>query len=1217
VIAPRPNRSGKAISNADQGDNPMSASNANGHSFGDEIDVLCDRFEAEWKAGLRPRVETYLAEISESAHPDLLRQLLRVELYYRRADRESPTPEEYEQRFPQHADLVRRVFAEPEPRDSREMPPPSAAAEHPVAATGSHYPAVPDHEILEVLGVGGTAIVYKARNKRLNRLVALKMMRAGDNVGSEEVARFLIEGQAVARLNHPNIVKIYKIGEQDGLPYLSLEFCEAGSLEAKLQGKPLPPQEAAQLVETLARAMHAAHERGIIHRDLKPGNVLLTAAGQPKITDFGLAKKLDAPATWTVSGAVLGTPNYMAPEQAAGKTAQIGPAADIHALGAILYECLTGRPPFGAATAVDTMLQVLFEQPLPPRYFQRSLPRDLEIICLKCLRKEPEQRYESAAALADDLHHFLAGDPIRVRPLTIWEEQHLLYKSKFPVAAFNAVFFFILGWMITLFVVPGLVAFALTLIWFLRPSLWKVVVSSLIVAGATLASFALVKDSIIILATGLAVGMGTAVCIGTTSRVISRYSRRSMLEILPALAMGALVGALVGGAIGHPTSDRVDQPAIKWVDGRWTRIAPPAPSTRSQFYLRMVGTGFLGFASAGLLLAAYHIRRDRRQLRLGPNTYSTGPPRPALLAQSTQRADAVSGLRIAESYPPIGSSEERISLLLRSPPPSVTPLPHDSPAVPGYELLGLLGRGGMGVVYQARHVLLERTVALKVIRAEANPGDAGWERFQVEARAVARLHHPNIVQVYDVGVSNGRPHAALEYVAGGSLAQYLSGQPLSAQHAAQLVETLARAVDTAHRHGILHRDLKPANVLLTPDGQPKITDFGLAKLVDEPTGLTPSDTVLGTPCYMAPEQASGKIREVGPAADIYGLGATLYEVLTGRPPFRAATALETLKQVRLKEPASPRSLQPDVPRTLESICLKCLAKQPRQRYASALELADDLRRFRQGEPTRARPPAVWKHILALKYQYGIGTKQTVSVAEFLAFVVLWLVPLAVFGLVYSTTRNVFPILSMLYWPFIFVPLALRWKKYQSVKAGHLIDSVASGVDLPLWKDGWILVPVSRLRFPPICCDCGTATTETIMDRRFEPLGISPVTIPLCDACQAELRKQKAIAFLFTAFALVFITLLPIVILDDWLTGSTGRNIVCIPCCATPYIALAALIGLSHKRMAPFGVGRYSSENGTIELLFRSAEYAEKFIAGIRTRPPEDAERRGSKGRRPS
>src|SRR5262249_39325857 len=148
--------------------------------------------------------------------------------------------------------------------------------------------------------------------------------------------------------------------------------------------KPLPPREAAQLVKSLARAMHAAHERGVIHRDLKPGNVLLAAAGQPKITDFGLAKKLDAPAGWTVSGAVLGTPNYMAPEQAAGRTAQIGPAADIHALGAILYECLTGRPPFQAATPVDTLIKVLFEQPLSPRYFQGSIPRDLEIICLKC-----------------------------------------------------------------------------------------------------------------------------------------------------------------------------------------------------------------------------------------------------------------------------------------------------------------------------------------------------------------------------------------------------------------------------------------------------------------------------------------------------------------------------------------------------------------------------------------------------------------------------------------------------------------------------------------------------------------------------------------------------------------------------------------------------------------------------------------------------------------
>jgi serine/threonine-protein kinase len=211
-------------------------------------------------------------------------------------------------------------------------------------AEAGPLPRPPGYEVLGVLGRGGMGVVYRARHVKLNRIVALKMILTGGHAGEAELARFRTEAEAVARLQHPNVVQVFEVGESEGHPFLSLEFCPGGSLEKKLQGTPLPPGQAAQLVETLAQAMQAAHEKGVIHRDLKPANVLLAEDGTPKITNFGLAKKLDE-AGQTATGAVMGTPSYMAPEQAGGKAKELGPACDIYALGAVLYECLTGRPP--------------------------------------------------------------------------------------------------------------------------------------------------------------------------------------------------------------------------------------------------------------------------------------------------------------------------------------------------------------------------------------------------------------------------------------------------------------------------------------------------------------------------------------------------------------------------------------------------------------------------------------------------------------------------------------------------------------------------------------------------------------------------------------------------------------------------------------------------------------------------------------------------------
>jgi serine/threonine protein kinase len=297
---------------------------------------------------------------------------------------------------------------------------------------------IPGYEIIAELGRGGMGVVYQARQLGLKRLCALKMILAAGHAGPSDLARFTTEAEALARLQHPNIVSIYEIGTHQGKPFFSMEYCPGGSLDRKLNHKPLDPRQAARLVRTLAEAMHAAHRANIIHRDLKPANVLLASPGResgeliPKITDFGLAKKLDD-SSQTQTGAIMGTPSYMAPEQASGQK-NIGPAADIYALGAILYECLTGRPPFQAATPLDTLLQVLEHTPLPPQMLNPAVPRDLQTICLKCLEKEPRQRYASAEALANDLARWLSGETITARSYNLLDRlKSVLDRSQYDV----------------------------------------------------------------------------------------------------------------------------------------------------------------------------------------------------------------------------------------------------------------------------------------------------------------------------------------------------------------------------------------------------------------------------------------------------------------------------------------------------------------------------------------------------------------------------------------------------------------------------------------------------------------------------------------------------------------------------------------------------------------------------------------------------------------
>jgi serine/threonine-protein kinase len=304
---------------------------------------------------------------------------------------------------------------------------------------GTTLPQIPGYEVEAVLGRGGQAVVFRAQHLRLNRPVALKTVLAGAYAGPREQACLQREAEAVARLRHPHIVQVYDVGNHEGRPYFTMEYVEGGSLAQKLAGAPQPARAAAQLVATLAGAVQAAHACGIVHRDLKPANVLLTADGTPKISDFGLARPLQSGAGLTQSGVPMGTPSYMAPEQARGQAQALGPALDVYALGAILYELLTGRPPFRAATAAETVQQVISQEPAPPSRLNDQVPRDLETICLKCLQKEPPKRYAGAAALAEDLCRFLDSKPVLARPIGPWERAAKLVRGRPALAALLAV----------------------------------------------------------------------------------------------------------------------------------------------------------------------------------------------------------------------------------------------------------------------------------------------------------------------------------------------------------------------------------------------------------------------------------------------------------------------------------------------------------------------------------------------------------------------------------------------------------------------------------------------------------------------------------------------------------------------------------------------------------------------------------------------------------
>jgi serine/threonine protein kinase len=903
--------------------------------------------------------------------------------------------------------------------------PPSPANSSTTIATSPSSGAfgidIPGYEILELLGRGGMGVVYKARQLRLKRLVALKMVRAGAHADERDLRRFRAEAEAVARLQHPNVVQIFDIADHNGLPYFAMEYADGGTLEQFVRNSPLAPAHAAELLRTLASAMHHAHGRGIIHRDLKPANVLMLADGTLKITDFGLAKILDEEQSLTPTAALLGTPGYMAPEQAAGKAKRVGPATDIHALGAILYKLLTGHAPFRGETVIDTLDKIRFEAPMPPRQVQPQVPQVLEAICLKCLAKQPEDRYRSAGELADELGRFLSNEPAvpTPRPLppsasepphqvstlssvpveekthdkTTWWAQWAT-QSGYDVLEETArreqtvacnVRLRSTGEVRILEATSGTPRMAKhlakhaghmqRLAQIVHPQLLRIFEVHLQPEGCCVVSERTEGDNLAQrIARELPHWRGAANVVKEMAGALHEAHRSGLVhrDVRPANVVWTADDMKLGGFDLAKFADEPEDEGT--VVGTPSYMAPEQADGRVAEYGPATDVYGLGAMLYELLSGRPPFQAERLDDVLAQVRNRLPLPPRSLRPEIPEELERICLKCLAkqpvERYQSADALAEALHVFLKSAPvptPVETrqeppqPESEDGPRVaetldlPGYVFEEQLGYNGLAWVYKARQQALDRLVVVKVFTHDVSRPNM-VERVLAASRAVARLQHPNLVAILDCGQRRDQLYIVEEFVEGRTLEEHLAGRPQPALEAARVIESLARAAHFLHEHSIIHRDLEPRTIHVTNLGVPKIGSFAAAKLLGQSSheGET-FGMLVGTMLWMAPEQIAGDIKAIGPATDIYALGNLLYVLLTGKPPFPASTPLHLLRLIATQEPDPPRKLRRQIPEKLEAICLRCMRKEPQQRFATAAALADELQQF-------AAPSSVWQRV---------------------------------------------------------------------------------------------------------------------------------------------------------------------------------------------------------------------------------------------------------------